>query len=67
MLWRGEIEHRPMGEVQTLDGQKVLGWATGSVFEYDAAYQCFQGSHGRALSCFMSGPDGTVLPMPVNP
>ena len=67
MLWRGEIEHRPMGEVQTLDGQEVLGWATGSVFEYDAAYQCFQGSHGRALSCFMSGPDGTVLPMPVNP
>jgi hypothetical protein len=67
MLWRGEIEHQPMGEPQTLDGEELLGWATGSVFEYDAVYQCFQGTHGRALACFMNGPDGDILPMPLNP
>jgi hypothetical protein len=66
MLWRGEIEHHPMGGPETLNGEEVLGWATGPVFEYDAVYQCHAGTHGRATSCFMSGPDGTVLPMPVN-
>lgn len=65
MLWRGEIEHRPMGESQTLDGEGVLGWATGNVLEYDAAYQCLESTHGRARSCFIGGPDGNVLPMPV--
>ena len=65
MLWRGEIEHRPMGEAQTLDGEEVLGWATGNVFEYDTVYQCLESTHGRARSCFMGGPDGDILPMPV--
>jgi hypothetical protein len=67
MLWRGEIEYLAMVDVLTLDGQEVLGWATGNVFEYDAVYQCYQGTHGRALACFMNGPEGQVLPMPVNP
>lgn len=65
MLWRGEIEYQPMGEVMTLDGEALLGWATGSVFEYEGVYQCFEGTHGRGQSCLMSGPEGTVLPMPV--
>lgn len=67
MLWRGEIEHLAMSESQTLNGEEVLGWATGNVFEYDAFYQCFQGTHGRGLSCLMNGPDGTIVPMPVTP
>jgi hypothetical protein len=67
MLWRGEIEHHPMGGPEILNGMEVLGWATGEVFEYDAVYQCFQGTHGRGRACLMSGPDGAILPMPVNP
>jgi hypothetical protein len=66
MLWRGEIEYIAMADVLTLDGAEVLGWATGNVFEYDAVYQCYQGTHGRGLACFMSGPEGQVLPMPVD-
>jgi hypothetical protein len=66
MLWRGEIEHPTLGEPQILDGKELLGWAVGNVFEYDAVYQCLEGTHGRGLSCFMSGPDGNVLPMPVH-
>ena len=67
MLWRGEIEHPTLAESQTLDGEDVLGWAIGNVFEYDAVYQCLQSTHGRARTCFMNGPEGAILPMPVNP
>jgi hypothetical protein len=64
MLWRGEIENIVPGDVQTLDGESVLGWATAPVFEYDATYQCLVSTHGRAGGCFMTGPDGAILYLP---
>jgi hypothetical protein len=64
MLWRGEIEHMDMADVQTFEGETVIGWATGSVIEYDATYQCLESTHGRAAGCFMTGPDGAILYLP---
>jgi hypothetical protein len=64
MLWRGEIEHMVSADVQTLEGEDVLGWATGPVMEYEATYQCLESTHGRAGGCFMTGPDGAILYLP---
>ncbi len=64
MLWRGEIGHVVSADVLILEGETVLGWATESVMEYEATYQCLESTHGRAGGCFMTGPDGAVLYLP---
>jgi len=61
LLWNGLIEIPSFGEPRTFDGRSALGWATGPVFEYQASYQCRQGTEGRAKTCLLNDPDGGLI------
>ena len=51
-IWRGEV----------VDGvRQRLGWATGSEFGFDTAYQCETPAHPGLWSCYLRGPNGEVL------
>jgi hypothetical protein len=62
LLWDGQIEIPQMGEPRTWDGLGLIGWANGSVYEYDAEYQCSVESELSGNStCYLSLPDGQIV------
>jgi hypothetical protein len=60
LLWDGQIEIPQMGEPRTWDGLGLIGWANGTVYEYDAEYQCSEELSGNFI-CYLSLPDGQIV------